>query len=184
MTEPLTAFQEQLVLDHMGHARAYVRRRFKARGEKLDDYDQQAYIGLVYAARRFKPEMGRPFWAYAQAWVFKYVAEYMGLDRTIRPPWKNVRTGDTPELLADVPLTTTDPERQDILNAWGEEEEGFEGVELAELHDWFLRTLSTWSTTTVQSWWAWHERDEWPAATSVRDSIVELDETIRVGWFE
>jgi len=56
--------REQLVTAHLGLARQLAR-RFSHRGEPLDDLVQVASLGLVSAARRFDPDRGVEFSAFA-----------------------------------------------------------------------------------------------------------------------
>ncbi len=58
------AEQEALVTAHLGLARQLAR-RFQHRGEPLDDLVQVASLGLVTSARRFDPERGVEFSAFA-----------------------------------------------------------------------------------------------------------------------
>jgi RNA polymerase sigma-B factor len=53
-----------LVLEHLSLVRTLAR-RFARRGEPYEDLLQVAAVGLVTAARRFDPERGVPFVAYA-----------------------------------------------------------------------------------------------------------------------
>jgi RNA polymerase sigma-B factor len=53
-----------LVLEHLSLVRT-IARRFARRGEPFEDLLQVAAVGLVAAARRFDPERGVPFAAYA-----------------------------------------------------------------------------------------------------------------------
>lgn len=60
--------REELVLDHAPFARA-VARRFRGRGEPLDELVQVALIGLSHAIDRFDADRGTTFDAYAQATI-------------------------------------------------------------------------------------------------------------------
>jgi RNA polymerase sigma-B factor len=55
---------EDLVLEHLSLVRTLAY-RYSRRGERLEDLLQVAAVGLVAAARRFDPERGVPFVAYA-----------------------------------------------------------------------------------------------------------------------
>ena len=56
--------REELVTEHLGLARQLAR-RFSHRGEPLDDLVQVASLGLVNSARRFDPDRGVEFSAFA-----------------------------------------------------------------------------------------------------------------------
>src|SRR5438132_8110954 len=58
----------RLVEDHLGLAR-YLARRFSHRGESLEDLVQVASIGLVEAAKRYDPDLGTSFPAFATATI-------------------------------------------------------------------------------------------------------------------
>ncbi|MCM6764080.1 hypothetical protein NB037_16820, partial [Rathayibacter sp. ZW T2_19] len=59
--------RERIVLDHLGLAEAMARRVSRGGGAGGDwaDLRQVAYVGLVKAARRFAPERGDSFAAFA-----------------------------------------------------------------------------------------------------------------------
>lgn len=141
----------------MGHARAYVRRKFKARGQNLEDYDAEAFMGLVYAAKRYDPTFGRPFWAYARAWVFKLVAEYMGKDYNIKPSWDIIRSSESPDVTADISYDAGDPDLLGLLNTQGEIDEGFDGVEIRDTVAWVQRVMNNYSEHTQAQWFAYRE---------------------------
>lgn len=56
--------REQVVLDNQGLAHGLAR-RFEGRGVELDDLVQVARLGLVQAARRYRPDRGSGFTAFA-----------------------------------------------------------------------------------------------------------------------
>lgn len=56
--------QHQLVVHHMGLARALAR-RYRNRGESIDDLEQVALLALVKVARRFDPKRNTKFSSYA-----------------------------------------------------------------------------------------------------------------------
>ena len=58
----------RLVEDHLGLAR-YLARRFSHRGESLEDLEQVASMGLVEAAKRYDPDLGPSFTAFATATI-------------------------------------------------------------------------------------------------------------------
>ncbi|GGH45573.1 sigma-70 family RNA polymerase sigma factor [Microbacterium album] len=62
-TERTTA--DRLVLDNLTLAQSVARRFFRRNASRDEDLVQVAYIGLVKAARRFDPEKGRSFAAFA-----------------------------------------------------------------------------------------------------------------------
>ncbi len=58
------AVRDELVLEHVGLARALAR-RYAGRGELLDDLQQVATIGLLKAVDRFDPDRGLSFTTFA-----------------------------------------------------------------------------------------------------------------------
>ncbi len=58
------ALRDELVLEHIGLARALAR-RYAGRGESLDDIQQVAMMGLVKAVDRFDPDRGLSFTTFA-----------------------------------------------------------------------------------------------------------------------
>lgn len=56
--------REQVVLDNQGLAHALAK-RFEGRGVEMDDLVQVAMLGLVQAARRYRPDRGSGFTAFA-----------------------------------------------------------------------------------------------------------------------
>ncbi|TWD81253.1 RNA polymerase sigma-B factor [Kribbella amoyensis] len=50
--------------------------RFRGRGVEADDLDQVAYVGLIKAARSYKPDSGTPFLAYAVPTIRGEVKRY------------------------------------------------------------------------------------------------------------
>lgn len=77
---------EQLVLDHLGVARA-IANRYRNRGVDSADLQQVAYLGLVKAAQNYQPESGNEFLSYAVPTIAGEVKRYFR-DRAwaIRPP--------------------------------------------------------------------------------------------------
>jgi RNA polymerase sigma factor (sigma-70 family) len=63
-----TAFHEFILL-HRPLARSIARRLERWFGMDPDDAEQMAVIGLIMAARKFKPELGYQFSTYATHWV-------------------------------------------------------------------------------------------------------------------
>ena len=55
---------DELVIRNLSVARD-VARRYRGRGVAHEDLEQVAYLGLVKAARRYDPELGHHFVAYA-----------------------------------------------------------------------------------------------------------------------
>jgi RNA polymerase sigma-B factor len=60
--------EEDIVLCHIGLARSLAR-RYANRGERLEDLEQVAMVGLVKAARRFEAARGTAFSTYATATI-------------------------------------------------------------------------------------------------------------------
>lgn len=58
------ALRNELVLEHLDFAR-HLARRFRARGQSLDDLEQVAMVGLVKAVERFDPQRGLSFSSFA-----------------------------------------------------------------------------------------------------------------------
>jgi RNA polymerase sigma-B factor len=56
--------REYVIGEYMSYAR-YVARRFRQRGEPVQDLEQVAYLGLVKAVDNFDPEYGTTFLTYA-----------------------------------------------------------------------------------------------------------------------
>jgi RNA polymerase primary sigma factor len=55
-----------------------VARRFEGRGQvQRTELMQEGVAGLLFAARRFDPRMGTPFWGYASFWVRKAMQEFV-----------------------------------------------------------------------------------------------------------
>ena len=150
----LTPEQEHLVMSHVGHARNYIRRRFGAFGTVVDDYEQQAVIGLMQAAVRFDPARNRPFWSYARHWVFKYVTEYIGIDRTIRPSWDDIKGGVQPTLTANVALDERNEDGLTLYDTHGYVQPEYEMIENEVT---WAKIASHYSPETIETWQAWRE---------------------------
>jgi RNA polymerase sigma-B factor len=58
------ALRDDLVVEHLGLARALAR-RYSGRGESLDDLQQVAMVGLLKAVERFEPDRGLSFTTFA-----------------------------------------------------------------------------------------------------------------------
>jgi RNA polymerase sigma-B factor len=58
------AVRDELVVEHLGLAKALAR-RYSGRGEQLDDLQQVAMVGLLKAVERFDPERGLSFTTFA-----------------------------------------------------------------------------------------------------------------------
>jgi len=56
--------RDELVVEHLGLARALAR-RYANRGEALDDLQQVATVGLLKAVERFDPDRGLSFTTFA-----------------------------------------------------------------------------------------------------------------------
>jgi RNA polymerase sigma-B factor len=66
---------------------AHVARRYRHRGEALEELEQVAYLALAEAAHRFDPDRGHDFLAFAVVWVDGALRHHFR-DRTwmVRPP--------------------------------------------------------------------------------------------------
>lgn len=84
--DPLTAEQQQLVVDNLEVAR---RLSWQARSQYRDDAYQEAVIGLMAAARSYDPDAGVAFksWAYtkAQGYMLDGLRKRTGWRRVGRP---------------------------------------------------------------------------------------------------
>jgi RNA polymerase sigma-B factor len=80
---PPSAASEALVHQHLGLARKLARRYSHPGDEALEDLEQVARMGLVKAARRFEPERGNSFAAYAVPTILGELRRYL---RTARWP--------------------------------------------------------------------------------------------------
>jgi RNA polymerase sigma-B factor len=58
------ALRDELILEHLGLARALAR-RYSGRGESVDDLEQVATVGLLKAVERFEPDRGLAFSTFA-----------------------------------------------------------------------------------------------------------------------
>jgi RNA polymerase sigma-B factor len=67
--------QEALILTHLDLAKALAR-RFGHRGQPIEDLEQAAMVALAGAARRFDPERGKPFSAFASASIVGELKRY------------------------------------------------------------------------------------------------------------
>jgi len=72
--QPLTAEQNALVLEHLKLPAAFVARYGR---DLRDDLAQEASLGLIHAARKYRPESG-PFVPYARRWMCRYVLRAAG----------------------------------------------------------------------------------------------------------
>lgn len=78
--------RERIVLDHLGLAEAMARRVSRGGGDWAD-LRQVAYVGLVKAARRFTPERGESFAAFAVPTITGELKRHLrDLGWMIRPP--------------------------------------------------------------------------------------------------
>ncbi|PPF21072.1 sigma-70 family RNA polymerase sigma factor [Rathayibacter sp. AY1A7] len=78
--------RERIVLDHLGLAEAMARRVSRSGGDWAD-LRQVAYVGLVKAARRFTPERGDSFAAFAVPTITGELKRHLrDLGWMIRPP--------------------------------------------------------------------------------------------------
>lgn len=64
-----------------------VAKQYETKDCLLGDLINEGNLGLIYAAKRFKPDMGFKFISYAVWWVRKYINEYQSNNgRTVRIP--------------------------------------------------------------------------------------------------
>ncbi|WP_261165088.1 sigma-70 family RNA polymerase sigma factor [Microbacterium sp. Marseille-Q6965] len=78
---------DALVLAHMDLARAVARRYFRRNASRDEDLVQVAYIGLVKAARRFDPERGNDFAAFAAPTITGEIKRHLrDAGWFVRPP--------------------------------------------------------------------------------------------------
>jgi RNA polymerase sigma-B factor len=107
-----TSLVERVVLDHLSTARSLAW-RYRDKGENFEDLVQVAYLGLVKAARGYRPGEGHSFAAYAVPTVTGELRRHFrdkGWD--VRPPRRlqelRVRIRDAEERLGhDLGRTTT-----------------------------------------------------------------------------
>ncbi|NAZ77738.1 sigma-70 family RNA polymerase sigma factor [Kineococcus sp. T13] len=86
MTAPTSHRPDDLVLDHLDLAQSLAA-RYRNRGESFDDLVQVAYLGLVKAAHRYRPDAGSSFAAYAAPTITGEIRRHFrdhGWD--VRPP--------------------------------------------------------------------------------------------------
>lgn len=78
--------EEEIVLLNMGVAES-IARRFRSRGEPLDDLVQVAYVGLTKAVRGFDPDKSDAFLKYAAPTIAGELKRYFrDVAWTVRPP--------------------------------------------------------------------------------------------------
>lgn len=78
--------RDQVVMNHRGLAVALAR-RFDGRGVELDDLVQVAMLGLVQAARRYQPDRGHGFTAFAAPTITGELKRYFrDHGWAVRPP--------------------------------------------------------------------------------------------------
>lgn len=64
-----------------------VAKQYENKDCQLGDLINEGNLGLIYAAKRFKPDMGFKFISYAVWWIRKYINEYQSNNgRTVRIP--------------------------------------------------------------------------------------------------
>jgi RNA polymerase sigma-B factor len=86
LTEREQAAREELVLANSGVATA-IARRYRNRGEAMDELVQTAYVGLVKAANGFVPDRAPDFLAYAVPTISGEVKRYFrDQGWAVRPP--------------------------------------------------------------------------------------------------
>ena len=91
------AFEEQLVTSHIGLA-LHIAHQYNRKGEEAEDLEQVAKLALVRAARRWDPERGIPFGAFAGPSVagelkryFRDVAWTMRVPRPLKEVYLHAR---------------------------------------------------------------------------------------------
>lgn len=77
---------EDLIMDHLWLV-ASVASKYKGRGIPFIDLTQEGNIGLIIAARRFKPDKGAKFSTYARWWIRQCIVSAISNDsRVVRIP--------------------------------------------------------------------------------------------------
>jgi RNA polymerase sigma-B factor len=96
------AVRDELVVEHLGLARALAR-RYAGRGEALDDLQQVATVGLLKAVERFDPDRGLSFTTFAVPTITGEIKRHFR-DRT----WST----RVPRALQELALRLTDSVRE------------------------------------------------------------------------
>jgi RNA polymerase sigma-B factor len=109
--------------------------RFRGRGVEADDLDQVAYLGLVKAARSYRPDSGTPFLAYAVPTIRGEVKRYFrDCSWTVRIPRRLQELQGSiasvrPRLVQDL---QRDPTLTELADALGAEEADVEAAIAAD----------------------------------------------------
>lgn len=96
------ALRDELVIEHLGLAKALAR-RYAGRGEAMDDLQQVATVGLLKAVERFEPERGLSFTTFAVPTITGEIKRHFR-DRT----WST----RVPRALQELALRLTDSVRE------------------------------------------------------------------------
>jgi RNA polymerase sigma-B factor len=96
------AVRDELIVEHLGLARALAR-RYANRGESLDDLQQVATVGLLKAVERFDPDRGLAFTTFAVPTITGEIKRHFR-DRT----WST----RVPRALQELALRLTDSVRE------------------------------------------------------------------------
>ena len=112
---PRTTGPDALVLDHLDLARTLAG-RYRNRGESFDDLLQVAFLGLVKAARGYRPEEGNSFAAYATPTITGEIRRHFrDHGWNVRPPRR------LQELRARIRLLERELEQELLEQSCGEE---------------------------------------------------------------
>ena len=187
MAAKLEPWQLRLVTDYMPMVRALVNTKWRQSSRELqEDLIQQGYLALVDAVIRYNP-VAYPtttFGGYAKWRVHKYINEYQQMDTTIRKPWSMIKSGEAPELKADVPLQYEDDLiSQSIIEKYGEEEQGFATLEDRDHAHWLEAVLNEVSADTKALYLAWMRGEiNWMSVSSKQQELLfALDARISKG---
>jgi RNA polymerase sigma-B factor len=96
------ALRDELVVEHLGLAKALAR-RYAGRGEAMDDLQQVATVGLLKAVERFEPQRGLSFTTFAVPTITGEIKRHFR-DRT----WST----RVPRALQELALRLTDSVRE------------------------------------------------------------------------
>lgn len=184
----LTPEQAKLAEAYMPWARAYVERTYRPTNrEARENLYSAAYEGLVRAALVWE-DRGNSFTNYARHWVFKQCNEMIGLDHTIRPPWKDIKAANVEHDFDMVPLDVVADEDNDNLNLSdliGFEDEGYALVEDDMMLRWITdKVFTNYSQATIDAWFAWRRGASLPTEEDLAACVQILNDEIQEGFLE